>query len=209
MEWDSLLPVIIGLLAFVGLPFALRNLKKGGPDKVEELHQHLQKIGIRVSSVEIDASQGKGAGKRKRSRGEKPIGIIKLKDKNIESVKVIGAATQYGVNYSLDFMVKSSSLTGRKDTKNTKMVRKKGAAIGGRAIEIEWKGDNSLSQKLNFDYRLKDKLAQADLKPIKNKISIHPEPQHGYTRIRTNYFLPEPDVFEIIDAIAKHTKSGW
>ena len=139
----------------------------------------------------------------------KPVGTIKLKDKNIESIKVMGAATQYGVNYSLDFMVKSSSLTGRKDTKRTSMVRRKGAAIGGKAIEVEWKGDDSLAQKLNFDYRLKDRLAQADLKPLKNSISIHPEPQQGYTRIRTNYFLPEPDVFEIINAVAKHTKSGW
>jgi hypothetical protein len=71
-------------------------------------------------------------------------------------------------------------------------------------IDIEWKGDNSLAQKFNFDYRLKDKLMQADLK---GDIEIFPEPKYEYTRLRTTYFLPELGLFEAINMIAKHIES--
>ena len=207
MDWDNILPIIIGFLAFIGLPLALRSRKKGGPKKIEELYQHLQGIGVKASILGNVASQEKVGGKR--SRGDKSVGTIKLKDKNIDSINVISVANRYGVNYFLDFLVRSISLTGRENKEKTKMVRKKSSSLGSKAIGIEWKGDDSLAQKLNFDYRLNDRLAQADLKVIKNSISIHPEPKQGHVRIRTTYFLPDPDLFEAIDTIAKHIKSGW
>jgi len=62
---------------------------------------------------------------------------------------------------------------------------------------------------LNFDYRLKDRLLGADSDPgaLKGSIWIFPEPKHGYARIRTNYFLPSPKMFEAINIIAKHVLS--
>jgi hypothetical protein len=98
----------------------------------------------------------------------------------------------------------SPGFIGKDKKKKTYMGRKKTSVLGGKVIDIEWKGDNSLAQKLNFDYRLKDKLMQADLK---GGIKIFPGSKYEYTRIRTTYFLPELDLLEAIDMIAKHIKS--
>jgi len=207
MDWSNFFPIIIGILAVIGLPLALRSRKKGGPKKVEELCQHLQGIGVKASKQEEVAIQEKAG--EKRSRREKPIGVIRLADKNIDSINVIGVASQYGVHYFLDFVVRSPSLTGREKKKKTRMVRKRSSALWGKVIDIEWKGDDSLAQKLNFDYLLKDRLLQADLNVLKNSIWIIPEPEHEYARVRTNYFLPTPDLFDAIDNIARHIKSGY
>ena len=135
------------------------------------------------------------------------MGVIKLRDRNIDSINVIGMASQYGVRYFLDFVVRSVSLTGRESKKKTRLVRKKSSAVG-RAVDIEWKGDDFLTRKLNLDYRLADRLSQAEPAVLKGGIWIFPEPKYQYTRIRTTYFLPTPDLFEAMDIIAKHIKSG-
>jgi len=207
MDWSDFLPIIIGILAVIGLPLAFRSRKKGGPKKVEELCQHLQGIGVKASKPEKDITQEKAG--RKRSRGERSVGIIKLADKNIDSINVIGMASQYGARYFLNFMVRSPSLTGRENKRKTRMVRKRSSPIGGKVIDIEWKGDDSLARKLNLDYRLKDQLLQAGINAFRGGIWIYPEPKHEYTRVRTNYFLPAPDLFDAIDNIAKHIKSGY
>lgn len=207
MEWDSIITIIIGLLAIVGVPFAFRNRKKGSPGKVNELCQHLEGMGVKASMLEEGATPVKTGGKR--SFGHKSVGSIKLANKNIDSINVIGVANQYGVTYFLDFLIRSSSLIGSDSKKRTMMVKKRTSALWGKVVDIGWKGDALLAQKLNFDYKLKDKLLQADIGVLKNGLQIFPEPKHGYTRIRTAYFLPEADLFEAIDAIAKHIKSGW
>ena len=120
----------------------------------------------------------------------------------------MGVATQYGVHYYLDFLVGSVSLTGRENKRKTRMTRKRSSAFWGKVTDIEWRGDDFLARKLNFDYRLKDKLLQADLNALKGSIEIFPEPKYEYTRIRTAYFLPTPDLFEAVDIVAKHIKSG-
>jgi len=89
------------------------------------------------------------------------------------------------------------------------MSTKKSSLFKGKVIDIEWKGDDFLAQKLNFDYGLKDKLLQADLSALKGGISIYYEPKRDYARIRTNYFLPTPDLFEATDMIANHVKSWY
>jgi len=206
MEWDDILPIVVAILAAIGLPLAFRSRKKGGQKKVEELCQHLQGIGIKASVLEKGASQDKVGGKTSWER--KSVGAIKLADRNIDSVNVIGVATQYGVHYYLDFLVGSVSLTGRENKRKTRMTRKRSSAFWGKVTDIEWRGDDFLARKLNFDYRLKDKLLQADLNALKGSIEIFPEPKYEYTRIRTAYFLPTPDLFEAVDIVAKHIKSG-
>ena len=205
MDWSDSLPLLVVLLAVIGFPLALRSRKKGGPQKVEELRQHLHAIGVKPSGPEESAGQEEAG--RKRSRVQKPLGVIKLRDRNIDSINVIGMASQYGVRYFLDFVVRSVSLTGRESKKKTRLVRKKSSAVG-RAVDIEWKGDDFLTRKLNLDYRLADKLSQAEPAVLKGDIWIFPEPKHQHTRIRTTYFLPTPDLFEAMDIIAKHIKSG-
>ncbi|MGB2799959.1 MAG: hypothetical protein WBC55_01995 [Dehalococcoidia bacterium] len=207
MDWSNIFPILFALLLAVGLPLAFRSLKKGGQNKVDELYQHLQGIGVKASVLEKDASQKKT--KRKRSWGQRLVGTIKLTDYNIDSIDVVGVASQYGVNYYLDFLVNRPSFMGGSKKKKTKMNTKKSSLFKGKVIDIEWKGDDFLAQRLNFDYGLKDKLLQADLSALKGGISIYYEPKREYARIRTNYFLPTPDLFEATDMIANHVKSWY
>ena len=143
-----------------------------------------------------------------RSWGRRSEGVIKIEGRNIDYINVSSVASQYGVNYFLDYLVRSPGWSGKKKQKKTRMVRKKNPAIWGRVVDIEWKGDFYLSQQLNLDYQLKDILLQTDFKKLKSNIMIVPEPKYEYVRVRTTYLLPPSDLFGAIDIIAKYIKSG-
>jgi hypothetical protein len=205
MDWESIISLIIALLVVVAFPLALRRRKKASAQKREELYQHLKEIGVKASLVE------EGSDKEKiglsRTSGQKSEGIIALQDKNIDSIHIISVASQYGTNYFLDYLVKSSNITTNRILKKTRLTVKKSLFLWGKVVAMEWKGDKSLAQSLNFDYRLKDILLQRDVTGLKGSIGIFPEPKHGYTRIRTRHSLPSPEIFEALDIVAKHIKS--
>ena len=207
MEWINILSGLIAALVLtIGLPLALRKRKKSGSQNVEQLLHHLQEIGVKASPAEKGVEEGKvGMGRSFMRRSE---GVIKIEGKHIDYINVSSVASQYGVNYFLDYLVRSPSQSGRKGQKKTRMVRRKSPAIWGRVVDIEWKGDVYLSQQLNLDYRLKDILLQTEPKELKSNIMIFPEPKYEYARVRTAYLLPSPDLFEAIDIIAKYIKSG-
>jgi len=208
MNPGSIVPVILGVSGAIGLLLALRSRQQGGQKKVEELYQHLQGLGVQVSVLEKGTNQEKVG--QKRFGTQKPLGTIKLTDRKIDSINVHGVVSQYGVNYFIDYLVKLSSVVGGKKKKKTKLVKlKKTSASQGKLMDVEWRGDDSLARRLNWDYQLKDKLLQADISTIKGGIGIFPEPKHEYARIRTNYFLPTSELFDIIDVIAGHVKSEW
>lgn len=205
MDWNSIISLIIAILVVIAFPLALRRRKKASIQKREELCQHLEEMGVKASLVE------KGSDKEKiglsRISGQKSEGIIALQDKNIDSINIISAASQYGTNYFLDYLVKSSNITANRILKKTRLTVKKSLILWGKVVAMEWKGDKSLAQSLNFDYRLKDRLLQRDVTGLKGSIGIFPEPKHGYTRIRTGHSLPSPEIFEVLDIIARHIKS--
>jgi hypothetical protein len=198
MDWSDILGIIMAMAVAIGLPLALRSRKKGGQNKSAELHQHLLEMGIEAYWGE----KGSGEEKAKRSHSEKSVGVIEVKQRNIDWINIIGAASQYGTHYFLNYMIKTPKLAGKETTKKIWLKKKKGYPQG----KIGWKGDNPLAQRLNFDYRLEDKLLPSN---FKGGIVIFPEPKWGYTRIRTEYFLPSPDFFEAIDIIAGHIRSRY
>ncbi|MBA7672390.1 hypothetical protein ES703_80566 [subsurface metagenome] len=207
MDWANILTGLIAALVLtIGLPLALRKRKKGGPQNVEQLLNHLQEIGVKASMAEGNNGEGKVG--MSRSFMRKSEGIIKIEGKHIDYINVTSVASQYGVNYFLDYLVRSPNWSGKKRRKKTRMVRKKSPAIWGRVVDIEWKGDDYLSQQLNLDYRLEDILLQTDFKKLKSNIGIFPEPKYEYAKVRTVYLPPSPDLFEAIDIIAKYIKSG-
>ena len=207
MDWANILTGLIAALVLaIGLPLALRKRKKGGPQNVEQLLQHLQEIEVKASLAEKGVDLGKVGLSRSFMRSS--VGVIEIAGRNIDYINVIGVASQYGVNYFLDYLVRSPGWSGKNRQKKTRMVRKKSLAIWGRVVDIEWKGDDYLSQQLNLDYRLKDILLQTDFKELKSNIVIFPEPRYEYARVRTAYLLPSLDLFEAIDIIAKYIKSG-
>jgi hypothetical protein len=207
MEWANILGgIIAALVVAIGLPLALRKRKKGGSQTVEQLLQHLQEIGIKASLVEKGVDEERVGVSHSFMRSS--MGVIEITGRNIDYINVIGVASQYGVNYFLDYLIRSPGQSRQKRQKKTRMIRKKSPALWGRVVDVEWKGDVYLSQQLNLDYRLKDILLQTGLKELKGNIKIFPESKYGYTRVRTAYLLPSLDLFEAIDIIAKYIKSG-
>lgn len=206
MDWSSVAGIIMAVLVGIGLPLALRKRQKAGPLKREELCQHLHAIGVRAHL------EDKGSPKEKiglgRSSGQRSEGIIELEDKNIDAINVISIASQYGVTYHLDYLVKTPHLLGSRSFGKTRLHRRKGPPLWGTVVDIEWKGDRALAQSLNLDYRLKDRLLQADPGALKQSILVIPEPKHSYARIRTAYALPSQQLFEAIATTARHLKSS-
>lgn len=205
MEWQNLIGIITAIVFMVLLPLVLRARKKAGSQKRDELLSHLQNLGVKASLEEKGALEEKvGTSLVQRSEG-----LLKLEAKKIDYINVTGTSSQYGTNYFLDFLVKKPSSMSEKKRGRTRMVKKRSSGILGKVAGIEWKGDDYLSRELNFDFRLKDILLSASRSELKGGIQIYPEPKHQYARIRTTYFLPSLELFEAIETIAGHIRSGW
>jgi hypothetical protein len=206
MKLENIIPIIIAFVTAFLLPFFLSKRKKEGHKKFEEFRRHLLGLGIRFAELDKESEQAKLG--KKVSRAQKVEGVVALEERNIDFIIVASVASQYGVNYFIEYLVKSTFHLREESLKKTKMVRKKGSLFGTKVVDIIWKGDQYLAQKLNLDYELKHRLLQADLNKFKGSILIIPERKHGYTRIKTNFNLPSPDMFYAIDSVAKHLKSG-
>jgi hypothetical protein len=205
MDWGDIVNIVIGIVmaavVAIGLPLALHRRKKEGPKKRDELCHHLQEIGVNVTLPEDESDKRKIG--EKRSSMERPQGIIEIKGRSIDWINIIGVASEYGTSYFLDYLVKTPNLALIK-LKKTVLKKKRQHSLEGRSLATRWVGDSSLSQSLNFDHRLENRLMQSE---FKGPIRIFPEPKYGYTRIRTSYFLPSPNLFEAIDIIAQHIRS--
>jgi len=208
MDWGNIVGIIAAVLAMViGIPLALRRRQKESSQKVESLLAHLQALGIKVSLLE----KGLEPVKTGRSLGQRLEGFIKVEGQKIDYIKVTSISSQYGVNFSLDYMVKKAGIRvmGSQKIARTKLSQKKDSFIRGKVVDVAWKGDVYFSRELNYDYRLKDKLLQVDLNTVKEGITVYPEPKQEYAKVRTGYLLPPPELFQAIDIIAKHIKSVW
>jgi len=205
-NWGSIISALAAILIAIILPLiARRRRKEWAANKVEELYRHFRALGARVSRVE------KGDEREKtwlaRASGHKPEGSINLEDRNIDSINVLSASTQYGTRYSIEYVVQASNIIGQRVLKKTRLTKKKSPPLWGKVVAVDWKGDESLAQSLNVDYSLADRLLRADMNVLKGSIGIFPEPKYGYARIHTDYFLPSPEMFEAISSVARHIKS--
>ena len=207
MSSGSIVTIILAVTGLAGFILSLIGLKKGGKKKVEELRDHLNTIGVKAW-IDMIAPDNSNKGTRL-FRGFKYLGNITLNGKEIDSINVTGAASQYGANYFLDFIVLHNNHISANGVSKVRLTRRRLNDLmgGGKIQDVMWKGDMVLVQKLNLDTGLKEKLLQADLKPVKYSIEIIPETEWDYYKIRTPYFLPTTDMFEIIRTIAKHMKS--
>jgi len=207
MEWGKVVPSIMAFLTAFLLPFVLSRRKKGGPKKLIKFRQHLLGIGIKFVELDKDSEQAKLG--TKFSKGQKSEGAFTLEGRNIDLIIITSVSSQYGVNHFIEYLVKSNLNLIEDYVRKTKMVKKRSSFFGREVVNISWKGDKHLAQRLNLDYEIKYKLLQANKEKFKGGILIIPEPKHGYTRIKTNYNLPSPMIFDAIDSIARYIKSGW
>jgi hypothetical protein len=206
MDLKKILPAIIVFLTAFLIPYLLSKRKKKEDKKHKEFSHLLLEIGVEFVELDEDSEQVKF--RRKLSLGLKSVSIIALKKSNIDFINVISASSQYGVNFFIEYLVKSTFGLREKPLKRTKMVIKKKSLFGGEVVDVTWKGDQYLAQKLNMDYDLKHKFMQADINTFKGGILIIPEPKHGYIRIKTNYNFPSADIFYAIDTLAGYMRSG-
>jgi len=205
MERGSIFSIVIGVSVIFGILLTLHSRKKDGARRREQLCQHLQKIGINAYAIQIGDIREKIG--QKRSLGKKSMGIVELNDRNVDSINIIGISSQYGTNYFIDYLVKSANIIERRMLGKVKLIRRKNRPLWGKVTSVEWAGDKSLSQNLNFDYNLEGKLLSSEMKGLGKNIQIIPEPEYEYASIKTDYFLPSSEAFEAIDIIAKHIKS--
>jgi len=206
MDTGKLIPIIIAFVSAFLLPFFLSKRKKEFHKQFEGLCRPLPGIGVRFTELDKESEQAKLV--KKISRAQKSEGVVALEQSNIDFIIVISVASQYGVNYYIEYLVKTTLNLREEPPKKTKLVKKKSSLFGGKVVDIMWKGDQYLAQRLNLDYELKHRLLQTDLNKFKGSILIIPERKHGYTRIKTSFNLPSPDMFYTIDSIAKYLKSG-
>ena len=210
MEWSDIpwqMNVILAALLVVGVWLILRAGKTGESGKSGQLVRHFKEIGVTTFSVEEDIEEKKIG--LDRNTGQKSEGIIRIAGRNIDFVNIISVSGQFGVDYFIDYLVRSPGRMGKADRKRTRLEQKRSSLIGGKLVGVEWKGDLYLSEVLNLDYQLKDRLLRAELDELKEDISIFPEPRHEYARIRTKYILPSSDLFEAMDRIARHVRLEW
>ncbi len=207
MEWSKVLPAVVAVLAAFLLPLVFSKRSKESGKKISSHSQNLHRLGIEFEKIE------KGDGSiefiKKLSWGQKAEDIFKIKNKNIDFIFLISETSQYGVNYSLDYIIRNTFNVRDEPIRNTRMKLIKDSLIGGKTVDVLWKGDAYLSQKLNMDYALKDKLKNTGLRELKLSLKIIPEKKHGYTRIKTNFVSPSQDLLFFIDSIAGHIKTGF
>ena len=207
MEWSKVLPAAIAFLAAFLVPLIYSKRSKEGEKKKNSYSQDLRGLGIDFEKIE------KGDERidfiKKLSLGQKAEGIFKIENRNIDYILLISESNQYGSNYSLDYIVRNSFNVREEPVRNTRMKMKKDPLMGRKAVGVLWKGDTYLSQKLNMDYALKDKMRNTSLREMKLKLRILPEKKHGYTRIKTNFISPSQDLFSFIDSVAGHIKEGF
>ena len=206
MESSSITTIVLGLAAVVGVAVSAVALKRSGSQKAKELAEHLQFLNIPARL--LDESSIAGRAGLKTSWWSKSTGVVKVGGRVVEFINITGVATQYGVQYYLDYLVRQPNLTGRDKIRRTRMKKKRNSMLVGKVVDVEWSGDTVLAQKLNYDYDLKDKLTQIDFKKLKTGIIIYPDPKFEYTRIRTSYLLPDQQLLDVIDGIARNIKSG-
>ena len=81
----------------------------------------------------------------------------------------------------------------------------------GKIVEIGWKGDFDLAQKLNSDSALNKQIVErSQMTKGLIKMIIWYEPKYNYAFIyHSGTFISKPEDFEIMNMIAKHIKSAW
>lgn len=205
MEIAKIAPTVLALLAAFLFRYFISKRKKDAPKKIQTFDQHLLGMGVKFDELDKN-SELKELG-IKLSLGHKPEGFFALKGRNIDFILVTSVASQYGVNYYIEYLIKSNFDLRKEPARKTRMGKKKKSLFGSEVVDIVWTGDSYLSQRLNMDYDLKYRLIQAVSKEFKSGILIEPDPKHGFTRIKTNYSLPSQEIFGAIDSIARYVKS--
>ena len=210
MEWTSIIGPLIAIAVVIIMRLILGKKKKEGSVEVgaagkEEFYEHLQAARIEASLAEAgDSREEIGLG---RASGQKSEGIIKLEDRHLDSINIVNMTGQFGTSHFVDYLVKSPNISVGRTPERTRLTVKKSPPVLGKVIGIKWSGDKALAQTLNLDYSLEDKLLRAVQGNFQGNIWIFPEPKHGYTRVRTDYFPPSAELFSAIGVIARYIRS--
>ncbi len=211
--------ILLGILGMVSAVFQSRFQRKwqpgiglwGSGSKGKKLCEYLQTIGINASVLEKGGLTKEIKGQPREGVLDSVIGRIKLQGRNIESINVVFNGSLQLLDYIVtslnydDGRRRSAYLEIKRNLKDELLTY---IHIYSRSIaDLEWKGDPGVARELNYDSQLMNKLRNTDLSPLRGYLKIVPEPKYGCVRIRTSYFLPTSELFDVLESIAKHIKS--
>jgi hypothetical protein len=190
--------------------------RKLGPiaNRVTGLCEHLQVIGINASVMK--ETNWWGISGQPHPWWEHVMGVIQLEGRDIDLINVVNVRSRYLNMWYLDSIVRTSSPHGSMREDYAKLIMKRSfrgnllafiRIYSAKVVDMEWTGDADLVRELNIDNQLKNKLLNTDLRSLCDLLEIVPEPKYGFTRIRTSYFLPSLEFFDILETIARHIKS--
>lgn len=211
MDWSvrlfCLALFLMGTLAFFFMFSRIANwaIKK----YIRDLCRHLELIGLKASISVLKHHTYKDLWKHILFTEDDIEGTVKLEGSDIDEINFIyeWGDTPPGNLIHLYFLVRSVGPFNGDRPRKTEMKMKRNSFFGKKSVDVEWKGDINLAMKLNSDSTLRHKLLNAEYGFPYNYIEIFPELKSGYTRLRTKYFLPTVEQFDILETIAKIIKS--
>ncbi|MFW6132024.1 MAG: hypothetical protein ACOC5F_05465, partial [Candidatus Aminicenantaceae bacterium] len=105
MEWKDIIPAIVAFLTAFLFPFIFARRKKDVLKKKKDFSQNLSMLGIQFQ--QIDKKDERISFLKKTSWGKKVEDIFLIKKHNIDYIFISIEKSQYGVNYFLEFIVKT------------------------------------------------------------------------------------------------------
>lgn len=202
MDAGVIITIVLAFSGLIGLPIALWNLRKSGSRKVQELYEHLLAIGIKAYMIPEFAQNNRP---KKFNFFQRVAGTIGLQKCQIEFIDVIGTAQQYGVNYSIHYLIYRPGLVTTETRQRRTKLKKKGKPQAPLAsAEYVWEGNDLIARKLNSHAETGVAVQQ---EIFKGGIEILSESGDEYVKIKTEYILPDKNQFDIMEIIAKVLKS--
>lgn len=207
MSSGSIFSIVLLIVTIVGFIVARKRIKRETPQKLDALSQQLRAIGVKASRVSEDVLMDQYSGRIRKSM-DNP-GLLRVQGRQFDYLRLTGTAQQYNVTYFLDFLVNRNPISSGQKVSSTILKLKNRPAINSGVTGFHWKGDTVLAQRLNDDHHLNDILLNVDRKYLKGGITVYPEREKSYTRIRITSELLELELLKALDIIAGHIKRTY
>ncbi len=177
--------------------------------KLELLNSHLNKIGIKATTIGAAQLQSVVNDPWLTAMGGE--GMIRLENGNVAYIVVDFRSALIPwifTAYFCDYLVKVGGPGMSGAPQGTELIEDSASTKSGSGKVLTWQGEPSVANALNGDDFLRKSLASVGARVgISGGISIHPRLEWGYFKIRTKYNLPTPEFFQVLERIAGDLKS--
>ena len=204
-----------GIAAILAI-FGIRLSKRHFSETIRKLRNSLLQAGIKATETTDSNYYLEKIGKTMGKTSDFYEGVFVIHDAGFSYI-LYRKPGSYGIYDHWDYIVTRNALTN-KTTKTdrsiyfyeraTRLCIKKDVGLFGKATNLSWKGDDSLSRVLNADYLLNEKLLGI-LQRKRQPKSIFIFWRNTFAVIRTPIYTHIAEDFEIFNTISLHIKSTW